>query len=122
MGSSKALCLLLSCSGGREVVRLVAPMSSAKGLWSLEPVEEDLVLFARVCKLSLLNCVGARLTLAGCLKSVLEMSLAVFLINRASCPRMTLPSGQVVEVDLGVWICLRNAIWLPGSSSRFPWT
>lgn len=32
---------------------------------------------------------------------------------------MTLPSGQVVEVDLGVWICLRNTVWFPGSSSTF---
>lgn len=104
------------------MLRLVAPTSSAKGLWSQEPVDEDLVLFVHVCKLSLLSCVGACVTLAGCLKSILEMSLAVFLISRASCPRMTLPSGQVAEVDLGVWICLRNAIWLPGAGSHFPWT
>lgn len=32
---------------------------------------------------------------------------------------MTLPSGQVVEVDLGLWICLGNAVWFPGSSSTF---
>lgn len=103
------------------MLHLVAPMTLAKGLWSREPVEEDLVLFMPVCKLPLLSCVGC-LTLAGCLKSILEMSLAVFLITRTSCPRMTLPSGQVAEVDLGLWVCLRNAICLPGSSSHFPWT
>ena len=99
---------------------LVAPTSSARRLWSQKPVGKDLVLFVHVCKLSLPSCVGTCLTLAGCLKSVLEMSLAVFLISRASCPRMILPSGQVAGVDLRVWICLRNAIWLPGSSSNFP--
>lgn len=52
----------------------------------------------------------------GCSKSILDMSLAVFLISRASCLRMTLPSGQVAE---GVWICLRNAVWLPGSISGY---
>lgn len=104
------------------MLRLVARTSSAKGLWSREPVDEDLVLFVHVCKLSLLSYVGACLTLPGWLKSILEMFLAVFLISRASCPRTTLPSGQVAEVDLGVWIRLRNAIWLPGSSSHFPWT
>lgn len=104
------------------MLHLMAPTSSGKGLWSQEPVDEDLVLFMHVCKLSLLSCAGARLTLAGCLKSVLEMSLAAFLISRAFCPRMTSFSGQVAEVDLGVWICLRNAIWFPGSSSYFPWT
>lgn len=73
-----------------------------KGLWSWELVDRDLVLFGHVYKLLLLHCVGARLTLAGCLKSILEMSLAVFLISKDFCPRMTLPSGQVAEVDLGV--------------------
>lgn len=93
-----------------------------QGLWSWEPVDKDLVLFVHVCKLLLVSCVGACMTLTGCLKSILEMSLAVFLISRAYCPRMTLPSGQVVEVDLGVWICLRNAIWLQSSRSHFPWS
>lgn len=83
---------------------------------------EDLVVFVHVRKPLLRSCVGARLTLAGCLKLILETSLVVFVISRASCPRMTLPSGQVAEVDLGVWICLGNAVWLPGSGSSFPWT
>lgn len=38
----------------------MAPMSFAKGLWSREPVDEDLAFFVSCC-------VGACLTLAVCL-------------------------------------------------------
>lgn len=42
---------------------LVAPVSSARGPWPWEPVDENLVLL-RVSKLLLLSCVGACLLLA----------------------------------------------------------
>lgn len=58
-----AHCFPAVVEGGRMDAELVAPVSSARGPWPWEPVDENLVLL-RVSKLLLLSCVGACLLLA----------------------------------------------------------
>lgn len=57
------------------VLCLVTPLGSAKGLWG----QGSGFGHAHLQAVLLLSCVGACLTLAVCLKSVLEMLLGCFL-------------------------------------------